>query len=59
MSKKTPMTQPAASRIQSHADKSGKNSGFKARASKAAASNSGKGGAKSGKGSTKGGGGKR
>lgn len=43
MSKKgntnTPMTPSAASRIQSHADKSGANQGFKSRAQSAAAKN--------------------
>ena len=34
---KTKMTSKAARRIQSHADKSGKNQAFKARAQKAAA----------------------
>ena len=41
MSKKTPMTPKAASRIQSGADKSGKNQGFKARAQGAAAKQGG------------------
>ena len=36
---KTKMTPNAARRIQSHADKSGKNQGFKTRAQKAAAKN--------------------
>ncbi|WP_316558503.1 hypothetical protein [Methanimicrococcus hongohii] len=36
MTNKTPMTQKAASRIQSSADKSGSNQGFKARAQSAA-----------------------
>ena len=37
MTKKAPMTKKAAARIQSHADKTGKKSGFKERAQKAAA----------------------
>ncbi len=36
MANKTPMTKKAAARIQSQADKTGKNSGFKKRAQKAA-----------------------
>ena len=36
---RTPMTQKAASRIQRHADKTGKNAGFKARAARAAQKN--------------------
>lgn len=36
MSKKTEMTKKDASRIQSHADKTGKHQDFKARAQKAA-----------------------
>lgn len=39
MSKKGGMSKEAASRIQSHADKSGTNQGFKARAQSAAESN--------------------
>ena len=39
MAKKSPMTQKAASRIQSVADKSGKNQGFKARAQSSASKN--------------------
>lgn len=39
MAKKTPMTKEAASRIQSNADKTGKNEGFKERAQSAAAKN--------------------
>ena len=39
MSKKTPMTKEAARRIQSSADKSGKNQGFKSRAASAASKN--------------------
>lgn len=38
---KNPMTPKAAARIQSHADKSGSNQGFKSRAQSAAAKNSG------------------
>jgi len=37
MTKKAPMTKNDAARIQSHADKTGKNLGFKERAQKAAA----------------------
>jgi hypothetical protein len=37
--KSTPMTPRAAARIQSHADRSGKNAGFKARAQGAAVRN--------------------
>ncbi len=49
-STKTPMTPSAASRIQSHADKSGTNQGFKSRSQRAASKNSSGGGkAKSGK----------
>lgn len=36
MSKKSEMTSKSASRIQSHADKTGTNAGFKARAQSAA-----------------------
>ncbi|WP_268767962.1 hypothetical protein [Methanosarcina mazei] len=36
MAKKIPMTKEAASRIQSNADKTGKNEGFKERAQSAA-----------------------
>jgi len=36
---KKKMTSKAASKIQSHADKSGKNQGFKSRAQRAAAKN--------------------
>lgn len=36
---KTKMTSKAARRIQSHADKTGKNQGFKARAQRAASKN--------------------
>jgi hypothetical protein len=36
---KTPMTSKAAARIQSHADRTGSNKGFKGRAQAAAASN--------------------
>jgi len=39
MAKKTPMTKDAASRIQSHADKTGTNEGFKTRAQAAATKN--------------------
>jgi hypothetical protein len=39
MSKKSPMTQGDASRIQAHADKANTNQGFKARAMSAAAKN--------------------
>jgi len=39
MAKKTPMTKDAASRIQSHADKTGSNQDFKARAQAAASKN--------------------
>jgi hypothetical protein len=39
MAKKTPMTKEAASRIQSNADKTGKNEGFKERAQSAATKN--------------------
>jgi len=40
MTKKTkPMTSKAARRIQSHADKTGKNQAFKSRAQRAAAKN--------------------
>ncbi len=39
MAKKTPMTQDAASRIQSNADKTGNNQRFKERAQSAAAKN--------------------
>jgi len=39
---KTKMTPKAARRVQSHADKTGKNQGFKARAQSAAAKNKGK-----------------
>ena len=42
MSKKTKMTPKAASRIQSHADKTGKNQDFKARAQSSAAKNQAK-----------------
>ena len=37
--KSKPMTSEAASRIQSHADKTGRNQDFKARAQRAAAKN--------------------
>ena len=40
--KSSKMTKKAASRIQSRADKSGKNQNFKARAQRAAAKNEGK-----------------
>ena len=43
-STKTPMTPSAASRIQSHADKTRTNQGFKSRAQSAAGKNSGSGG---------------
>lgn len=46
MAKKTPMTPDAASRIQSHADRTGKNQGFKGRAQSGAAKNDNKGGIK-------------
>ena len=39
MSKKTPMTPDDAARIQSHADRTGTNPDFKARAQRAAAGN--------------------
>ena len=39
---KTKMTSKAARRIQSHADRSGKNQGFKARAQRTASKNEGK-----------------
>jgi hypothetical protein len=39
MAKKTPMTTDATSRIQSHADKTGTNQDFKARAQSAASKN--------------------
>lgn len=39
---KAPMNSKAASRIQSNADRTGKNQGFKARAQSAAAKNTGK-----------------
>ena len=39
MSKKTKMTEKAARRIQSHADKTGKNQDFKSRAQSAVAKN--------------------
>ena len=42
MSKSTPMTPKAAGRIQAHADKSGRNQGFKARAQASVAKNAGK-----------------
>jgi len=41
MGKKSKMGAKAAARIQSHADKTGKNQGFKARAQRAAAKKSG------------------
>ncbi len=51
MDQKTPMKPEAASRIQSHADKTGSNQAFKARAQASAAKNVG-----GGKGAGKGGG---
>ena len=42
MSKKTKMTEKAARRIQSHADKTGKNQDFKSRAQSSAAKNENK-----------------
>jgi len=39
---KTKMTSKSARRVQSHADKTGKNQGFKARAQRAASKNKGK-----------------
>lgn len=59
---KTPMTKSDASRIQSHADRTGTNDGFKGRAQSAAdkSANQGKGSGGGGKGSgSKGGGGKK
>lgn len=45
MPKKTPMTPEAARRVQSHADKTGTNQDFKARAQSAADKGAAKGGA--------------
>ena len=47
---KTPMTPSAASRIQSHADKSGTNQDFKGRAQSAGSNNESGGAASKGKG---------
>ena len=47
---KTPMTPSAASRIQSQADKSGTNQGFKSRAQSASSKNSSDAGKSKGKG---------
>ena len=48
MAKKTPMTSDAAGRIQSHADRTGTNKGFKGRAQSGGAKNNGGGKGKSG-----------
>ncbi len=55
---KSPMTPTAASRIQSHADRTSSNPGFKSRAQSTAANNTA-GASKGGKGSSSGGGKKR